>query len=121
VIQHPLGHVSHPRYVAVLAHYQPLDCHPGTSLPETVAEEMVQRMVAERISRKLIRMLPPDSVFPVANLCPQTRRYIPEKLPPREVNGTYFQPPRSNTWRLAHRTVTFLPKAETCPASSTGQ
>lgn len=38
------------------------------------------------------------------------RRYIPEKLPPREVPGCYFQPPQSDTWRIDHRTVTFLPQ-----------
>ena len=31
--------------------------------------------------------------------------YIPEKMPPREVPGCYFQPPQSIQWKLAHRTV----------------
>lgn len=107
-------------HIGVLAHYQPLDSRPGTHLRADDADLLVQRMIAERISRKLIRLFAPDSVFLVGKFCPQTRRFIPTKLPPREVNGTYFQAPRSSAWRLAHRTVTFLPKAEPCPESLIG-
>jgi len=38
--------------------------------------------------------------------CAQRMIYIPDKMPPREVPGTYFEEPQSATWRLAHRTVT---------------
>lgn len=52
-------------------------------------------MIAERISQKVIRMLPPDSVFlaakPACDLL--LTRYIPARLPPAEIEGTYFQPP----------------------------
>jgi len=34
-------------------------------VPSEVAEDLVQRMVAERISRKLIRLFGPESIFPV--------------------------------------------------------
>lgn len=34
--------------------------------------------------------------------------YIPEKLPPREVPGVFFQEPQSDTWRIQHRNVSFL-------------
>jgi hypothetical protein len=106
--------VSHPRKAGLLAHYQPLDVRPRTHILVEVAEIMVGRLVAERITRKLYRLLPPDSPFPVAKFCPESRRYVPEKLPPREVNGTYFQAPQSETWRRQHRMVTFMPRETEC-------
>jgi hypothetical protein len=62
-----------------------------------VADELVRRMAAEPIRQGLIRMLPPDSIFPVQAAFSQAPRYIPEKLPPAEVAGTYFQPPESGS------------------------
>jgi hypothetical protein len=101
--------VSHKAYVGVLAHDQPLQSRAATRVPADVAELLVKRLVAEAISRKVIRMLPPDSVCLRARdflqHCSIERHTIDGKLPPREVNGTYFQQPRSNAWRLAHRMV----------------
>ncbi len=37
-----------------------------------MADVLVQRMAAERISRRVVRLLPPDSVFLPAKLFPQT-------------------------------------------------
>lgn len=31
--------------------------------------------------------------------------YIPEKMPPREVPGVFFEEPKSATWRREHRTA----------------
>ena len=103
--------MSHPlrRTVRVLAHYQPLDCRPAAQVREEIADLLVARLVAVRISRKLIKMLPPDSVCLAASkFLPPSVRNVPDKMPPREVAGTYFQPPRSISWQLAHRTVTFF-------------
>lgn len=86
--------MSHPRYVKVLEHFQAPGSHSTAALPSDVADLLVQRMVAERISQKVIRMLPPDSVFVAAKpACDLLARYIPEKLPPVEIEGTYFDPP----------------------------
>ena len=35
-------------------------------------------------------------------------RYIPAKMPPREIPNCYFQLPQSDTWRIDHRSVSFL-------------
>jgi hypothetical protein len=87
--------VSHKRYVIVLAHYS----HPGaqgTPVPADVAAELVRRLAAEPIRQGVIRMFGPGSIFasPLKAALPQTS-YIPEKLPPAEVEGTYFDPPLS--------------------------
>jgi hypothetical protein len=49
--------------VGFLAHYQPLNSRPSTFLSKDVAELLVKRLAAERISQKLIRAVPPESVF----------------------------------------------------------
>ena len=64
-------------------------------MPAAVADILVQRMICERISRKRIRMFSPDSVFAATKYCPEVLTYIPDTLPPAEVEGTYFQPPAS--------------------------
>ena len=38
------------------------------------------------------------------------KRYIPTKMPPREVPNCFFEEPKSVTWRLAHRMV-ILPES----------
>lgn len=118
VTPRPRGYVSHPlrRTVRVLAHYQALDCRTAAQVREEIADLLVQRLVAVRISRKLIKMLPPDSVCLAASkFLPPAVRNIPGKMPPREVAGTYFQPPRSISWQIAHRTVTFFDHAYRLP------
>jgi hypothetical protein len=78
-----------------------------------IADLLVQRMIAERISRKLIRMMPPNSVFGAAAkiALPQIQfRYVPEKLPPAEVEGAYFQQPES-----AKTSLTTVPRMHCLP------
>jgi hypothetical protein len=87
--------VSRHRQVGVLEHFQPSGIRATTHVPQQIAEDLVQRMVAERVSQRLIRMLPPGSIFPVKAAFPNSASYIPEKLPPVEVEGTYFEPPAS--------------------------
>jgi hypothetical protein len=86
--------LSRHRQVGVLEHFQPAGVRAHTHVPKNVAEDLVRRMVAERVSQKVIRMFPPGSVFasPIKAALPATR-YIPEKLPPAEIEGTRFQPP----------------------------
>jgi hypothetical protein len=101
--------VSHKRYVGLLAHNQPAHSRQTTPLPSEVADLLVNRMIAERISQKVIRMLPPDSVFPVAKFCAETKCYIPEKLPPVEIEGTYFDPPDASD------TLSTIPRMRNLP------
>lgn len=68
-----------------------------TAIPADVADELVQRMAAEKISQSVIRMMRPDSVYlsAVQKFSPEVR-YIPVKLPGREVENCYFVPPISD-------------------------
>ena len=91
--------MSNHRNVAVLSHHQPVGSRTGTFLPADVADLLVQRMAAERISAKVIRMMRPDSVFlPAVQKVTPHVRYIPTKLPPREVeNCKFIKPPQDKT------------------------
>lgn len=93
--------------VGILDFHQAAGELPRTFVKRDIACLMVDRMAAEHISQRVIRMFPRDSIFPAFRLQPRDARYIPEKLPPREIPGCYFQPPQSDTWRIQHRTVTF--------------
>lgn len=94
----------------LLAHYQPADSAVSTPLPADVADMLVMRLVCERISQRRIRMLPPSSVFAAAKLCPEVVNYIPKKLPPAEVEGTWFKPPKS-----ADETCSTIPRMRYLP------
>ena len=76
----------------VLAHYEGRGSRPSTHVSDVIARLLVHRMVAERISSKLIRMLPPDSVFPVKQFT-RTTQFVPTKLPPVEIGGCHFRLP----------------------------
>jgi hypothetical protein len=82
--------------VSVLAHNQALGTPASTRVPADVAEELVRRLVCEKISQKLIRMLAPESVFraPRAEQPIAIANCVPEKLPPREVSGCVFRGPK---------------------------
>ncbi len=66
-------------------------------MPTDVADQLVQRMAAERISAKVIRMMRPDSVFlaAVKTVLPQVK-YVPMKLPPVEVENCKFIRPKTD-------------------------
>lgn len=70
-------------------------------------------MVAEQISKRLFRLFGPDSPFPQLKCSRSDQRYIPEKLPPREAPGCFFQLPQSDQWKLDHRSFTFMQFPET--------
>jgi hypothetical protein len=88
--------VSRFMSVSVLAHNQALGTPASTRVTADVAEELVRRLICERITRKLIRMLAPESVFraPRADVPAAIADFVPEKLPPREVSGCVFRGPR---------------------------
>lgn len=71
---------------------------------KNAAFRMIRQGTHERAGRGFIRKLLSRKLNQ-----PEGYRfaYIPEKMPPREVPNTYFQPPQSDTWRIQHRTVTF--------------
>lgn len=89
--------MSNHRNIAVLSHHQPAGSRAGTFLPPDVADELVRRMAAERLSAKVIRMMRPDSVFlaAVKAVLPEVR-YVPVKLPAVEVENCRFVPPASD-------------------------
>ncbi len=92
--------------IAVLAHHQEAKSHRDTFVPRDIADLLVERMVAERLSQGLIRMFPPDSIFPVQKFVTLPLPWD-GKLPPRDVPGVYFQEPQSVRWQIEHRTVVF--------------
>lgn len=55
----------------VLAHYESRTSRPTQFIPVDVAEVLVQRMVAERLSRRVIRLFSPESIFQAAKFFPQ--------------------------------------------------
>jgi hypothetical protein len=96
--------VSHARYITVLSHHQPIGSRSGTAILAAVADELVQRMAAEKISSKVIRMMAPDSVFlPALQVAQAGVRYIPAKLSSGEIGGTLFRQPSDPAWRDIHR------------------
>ena len=94
--------VSHSAYVAVLAHYQPLDSRPATRVPREIADLLLQRMGAERISQRLIRMLPPDS--PLARSCHKLAggSSLPAKLSSGKIFNARWKDPGSSEWHEEH-------------------
>jgi hypothetical protein len=99
--------VSHK--AGVLAHYESRDSVPTAFIPQVDADLWVQKLAAERISRRVIRLLPPTSVFQAANLnfFPQphldTENLSLLLLPPAELPGLRFVLPQEkvNAWLAA--------------------
>jgi hypothetical protein len=89
--------------IGVLAHYQHPFEAPRSHVSKTVADFRVQNKTARRVSKLVIQMIE-GAIVCESQFHPT---YIPEKMPPREVPGCFFQPPQSDTWKLQHRTVTF--------------
>lgn len=90
--------VSNHRNIGVLAHYQPLGVRPTTHVPREAADDLVRRMICERISAKVIRMLPPESVCLAATRADRPAAYpvhdLPaDDMPGDELPGIYFQDP----------------------------
>ncbi len=87
--------------------------HRGT---RTVVALVIAAGLARRVGQNAVKLNVSDSWKEVKRSAREGRRlrtrfvYIPEKMPPRDVPGVVFQPPQSESWRLAHRTVTFMPR-----------
>ena len=81
--------------VGFLAFYQPSSTRPTTHVTRELADVLVNRLAAERISAKLIRAVPPESVYAAAKPPCSSARYLPAKLPPVEVGNCKFIPPAS--------------------------
>lgn len=82
-------------------------------LKKSAALTLVRRSIADwHVFMVSIKMRPllqyRVSSTPLSPAIP--KNYIPEKLPPRDVPGVFFRPPQSDTWKIAHRTVTFMPR-----------
>lgn len=89
--------------------------HTKESAAHSATRTLVALVLAARLANKIgqnaIQLTVPSSWKEVKEAsragakCVRRALYIPEKLPPREVPNCYFQLPKSDTWRLAHRTV----------------
>lgn len=79
----------------VLAHYQSVEVRATTHVPREVADELVRRMICERVSNKLIRMFPPQSLYLAARSNRPPTYSTPERMPPREVGGCVFRGPKN--------------------------
>ena len=96
--------MSHARYITVLSHHQPIGSRSGTAILAEVAAELVQRMAAEQISSKVIRMMAPDSVFlPALQFAQPGVRYVPATLSSGNIGGTLFRQPSDPAWCETHR------------------
>jgi len=90
--------------------------HRGT---RTIVSLVLQAGLAIRVGQNAIR-LTTDSPWREVKLAARTggwivakSSYIPDKMPPREVPGCWYQLPQSPTWREQHRRVSFL-EAQEC-------
>jgi len=94
------------KFTGVLAHYQDRSARATDLIPSDVADQLVQRMAAERISRRIIRLLSPDSVFLPAKAFRQPQHQQPEtplNLPMAEIHGLRFLPSDPARARAARR------------------
>lgn len=87
--------MSHKAHIEVLAWHQPQDARSRTFVPADVAHDLLQRLAAEKINSKKIRMFAPDSVYMAGRqLSPEydaILRALP--MPPAEIGNCKFVPP----------------------------
>ena len=84
------------RKTAVLDSNAPENSAPTTFVKQSVADLLVRRLLADRISKHLIRRRPAafSPVKPSALLAhPAAFRYVPDVLPAQELPGLKFQLP----------------------------
>src|ERR1700722_575730 len=96
------------RSIGFLAHDQSRLTKATTFVSKDDADFLVAKMVAERISSKLIRAFSPDSPFRLLQLSAATRnRSLPEKISVAvEMDGVRFQLPTDSIWRDQHLMAT---------------
>ena len=93
-------------HTGVLAHYELRTAVPRDFIPKAIAEMMLARMAAERISRRVIRLFSPESIFLPAKLFPQTHftENEPLDLPRAELPGLRFIPTdRTHAAKIRHQ------------------
>jgi len=99
----------------VLAFYESPASRPTTFIPRDDADFLVQRLVAERVSRRVIRLFAPDSVFSAVKSFPQPNptEEINLDMPP-ELPGLLFVLPREKavTWLLVRERAAIALAAE---------
>jgi hypothetical protein len=82
--------------VGYLAHGQPLGTKARTFLSREDADFLVAQLIAERISQKLIRALPPNSFRSLSAAPP------PKKLRSGEIGNCRYFPPSGAGWQETH-------------------
>jgi hypothetical protein len=83
--------------IGFLAHHQILGNRASTFIDQEDADFLVSHMIAERLSRKIIRAFPPDSPF--RHLAPISRPSTAVKLPALDLPGLRFEQPASQPAR----------------------
>lgn len=78
--------MSFKSHVGVLAHHQPRTTRPTSFIPYDQAELLVSELVAERVSRRIIRMFEPSSVFMAIH---RDRDVLQDILPSALVGPTF--------------------------------
>ena len=102
------------RKIGILEHYQESSAAPATYVKRSVAALLLRRLLAVRISDHVIQRVKVKQADAMTVRMPiEIRRYVPAKMPPREIPGVFFQEPQSDTWKREHRTVTFMPRTFT--------
>ena len=103
--------MSHKPYIGLLAHHEPRDARPTSFIPADQADFLLEQLAAEPISQRVIRMLPPDSVFfafsEISKENPRSCAVLGSLpavvqisgLPPTELPGLRFQPPADQRFR----------------------
>jgi hypothetical protein len=85
----------------VLGIHQSRTDQPQTFVKKTVAALLVRRLLAVEVTRNLIKLVESDGI---RASCAAPKAFIPEKMPPREVPGVFFQPP-AKKWDEALRFI----------------
>jgi hypothetical protein len=101
--------VSNHRNIAVLSHHQPAGARTGTFIAPEIAEQLLQRMAAEKISAKVIRMMSPDSIFlpAVQEVRPGTSCASSNlNFGAGEICGARFRAPSDPAWQELHGPAT---------------
>jgi len=90
----------------LLAHYETAESPHETLVELEVCQELARRLCAEKISRRLYRLLSPESIYPLAKNFPQSHQIEGEalKLGPGEIHGVKFRHPYPVKLRQVRRT-----------------
>ena len=85
----------------LLAHDEPIACTAKTFVPVEFANELAKQLRAERLSQRLFRLLPPDSIMCAPEFKrPKSLEETPLDLPLAELHGLKFRP--QNPAKAAH-------------------